>query len=337
MYKPKVSVIIPVYNVEKYIERCARSLFEQTLIDLEYIFIDDFSFDNSIAIMQSVLSEYPERSNQVKILSHEENKGVSRSRQEGVNIAEGEYIIHCDPDDWVEDNMYQALYEHAIYTNADLVICDFYYVSQKSVIRSIQRPATNSNIAVLKEISANSNKTLHGSLCNKLIKSELYKSAKFPVNINYCEDALVLIQMLQSESIIISYLDKSLYYYDISRPGSIVKTINPQAIQMDLNLMNLLDSEDIISDKYRSCKDSYIISILFSRTFLHSDISNTSFSSTYKKFESYIASNKRLHCIDKILLKIAMHGNFKFAQKLHYSFFSIYEKLNRIKRRITQK
>ena len=123
---PKVSVVIPTYKVEKYIERCARSLFEQTLDSLEYIFVDDCSPDNSIAVMQKVLEEYPQRKDQVKVIRHEVNQGVGAARNHGVAACTGDYIIHCDPDDWVDLNMYETMYNKAIETNADMVYSDFY-------------------------------------------------------------------------------------------------------------------------------------------------------------------------------------------------------------------
>ena len=81
---PKVSVIIPVYGVEKYIERCARSLFEQTLEDMEFIFVNDCTKDNSIDILLRVIDEYPKRKSQVHILNHEFNKGLPVARQTGI-------------------------------------------------------------------------------------------------------------------------------------------------------------------------------------------------------------------------------------------------------------
>ena len=77
---PKVSVIVTVYGVERYIERCARSLFEQTLDDMEYIFVDDCSKDSSISVLENVITQYPLRKGQVRIVHHEQNKGVSRAR-----------------------------------------------------------------------------------------------------------------------------------------------------------------------------------------------------------------------------------------------------------------
>ena len=123
---PKISVIIPVYKAEPYIERCVRSLFSQTLDDLEYIFIDDCTPDNSISVLKAVLDEYPNRRDQVKIVNHQHNQGVSQSRQDGFDATTGEYVIHCDPDDWIEPEMYELLYDKAKSGNFDIVGCDFW-------------------------------------------------------------------------------------------------------------------------------------------------------------------------------------------------------------------
>lgn len=121
---PKVSVIVPIYNVEKYIEKCAITLFEQTLDDLEYIFVDDCTPDNSINVLQKVLENYPQRISQVKIITRSKNGGQGAARTDGMKAATGEYMIHCDPDDWVELNMYEMMYNVAKAENADVVICD---------------------------------------------------------------------------------------------------------------------------------------------------------------------------------------------------------------------
>ncbi len=104
---PKVSVIIPVYGVEKYIERCARSLFEQTLDDIEYLFIDDCTPDKSIEMLKQVLEDYPHRKPQVVIHRMEQNSGQAAVRKWGMQNAIGDYVIHCDSDDWVELTMYE--------------------------------------------------------------------------------------------------------------------------------------------------------------------------------------------------------------------------------------
>ena len=122
----KVSVLVPVYGVEKYIERCARSLFEQTMKDgIEFIFTDDCTRDRSIEILEKVVEEYPERKSQVKIIHHEKNQGLVSARVTGLKEAVGEYVIHCDSDDWVEREMYEIMYRQAKDTDSDIVVCDF--------------------------------------------------------------------------------------------------------------------------------------------------------------------------------------------------------------------
>ena len=123
---PKVSVIIPVYGVEKYIERCARSLFEQTLDDIEYIFVDDCTPDRSIEILKTVLEEYPNRIPQTRILRNEHNLGAAGSKDAGMKIATGEYLMFVDSDDWIDSDGVQRMYEFASREEVDISYCNFY-------------------------------------------------------------------------------------------------------------------------------------------------------------------------------------------------------------------
>ena len=121
----KVSVIVPVFGVERYIERCARSLFCQTMppTDVEYIFVNDCTADSSIEILQRIISEFPERN--VTIVNHEKNLGLPSARKTGISIAKGEYVLNCDSDDWVHPDYCQRLYDAAQSSNSDIVICGY--------------------------------------------------------------------------------------------------------------------------------------------------------------------------------------------------------------------
>ncbi len=123
--KPKISVIVPVYNVEKHVEKCVRSLFGQTLGDIQYIFIDDASPDRSIEKIKEVLREYPQRTSQCMFLKHTSNKGVAAARNTGLSASTGEYITYCDSDDWMTSNRLEQMYTAAIKNNADIVYGDF--------------------------------------------------------------------------------------------------------------------------------------------------------------------------------------------------------------------
>lgn len=121
----QLSVIIPYYNVSAYIERCARSLMEQTQkTGIEFIFVNDGSSDDSEQILQRTLAEYPDRQDQSKTLSIP-HSGVSAARKRGMEEAEGEYLIHCDADDWVEPTAYQSFCDKISQTHADVIVCPF--------------------------------------------------------------------------------------------------------------------------------------------------------------------------------------------------------------------
>lgn len=135
MKKYKISVCIPVYKVEKYIEKCARSLFESTLDDIEFLFCDDCSPDKSIEYLKAIIKEYPERAESIKILYHEKNLGHSEVFKTLLTNASGEYIITCDSDDWVEPDMYKKMYTIAKKENADVIGCGHYieYLSKHEI------------------------------------------------------------------------------------------------------------------------------------------------------------------------------------------------------------
>lgn len=331
MMKPKVSVIIAVYNAEKYIEKCVRSLFGQTFDSLEYIFVDDCSPDNSIDVMLRVLDEFPERKSQVKVIRHEVNQGVSQSRQDGMDAATGEYTIHCDPDDWVELNMYETLYNKAKEENADLVLCDFRNVSDHTSTVQIQKPNQLTSDSLLESITGASFPVLHGSLWNKLISSTYSTKAKFPKGVSYCEDVYVLLQILRNKDLCIAYVPKCLYNYKIDTEGSLVKKVNAAAIQGDLKLIEMVES--MISEKndiiYVKCLKSFIIGVINSRMSIYND---TDKSKIYKKFSPYIhyiKYNRRISNKEKLILWMSIIGYHKIV--------IIIQKLKRIIREITIK
>lgn len=207
---PKVSVVIPVFKVEAYIEKCVRSLFGQTLDDLEYIFVDDCSPDNSIAVMQKVLEDYPHRKEQVRIIRHEVNQGVGVARNHGIAACTGDYIIHCDPDDWVDLTIYETLYYQALENNADMVYCNFCRCDGWR-IKQVPQHCTCDPQTLIEDLLCGIS---HSSLCNKLFRKEIVfdPSIYCPEHIILCEDLLRVTQMVESCKKII-FVDKPLYYY----------------------------------------------------------------------------------------------------------------------------
>ena len=119
-----ISVLVPVYGVEAYIERCSRSLFEQTCSDLEYVFVDDCSPDRSIDVLRSVMKDYPFKEHCVKIIRHNKNRGIAAARNTLLDNATGEFVCFVDSDDWLEKDATQVLIQKQIETDADVVLGD---------------------------------------------------------------------------------------------------------------------------------------------------------------------------------------------------------------------
>lgn len=209
---PKVSVVIPVYGVEKYIERCARSLFEQTLDDIEYIFVNDCTIDRSIDILNEVINDYPARKQQVRIVHHEKNKGLPFARQSGWQVATGEYIANCDSDDWADLNLYEMMYKEAVEKNADIVVCDFMSVRQDGTDRICGlRDVNASKEDVIKDIMYM--RTLW-CIWNKMFRRDLLLQLKEPPQRYMAEDMAVTLP-LYNKCEVFAYCQSACYFYNV--------------------------------------------------------------------------------------------------------------------------
>ena len=220
---PKVSVIIPVYKVEKYIERCAKSLFEQSLEDMEFIFVDDCSPDYSISIVKSLLEDYPNRKPQVKFLAHEKNRGLTNTRNTGLAVATGKYVAHCDSDDWVDLTMYEKLYNHAINEDADICFSNFKFAFN-------DRFESYKTTPVYAEKSKTINSyigTTWTVLWNMIVKRQIYAeyNLQSPESISYCEDFWLSIRLFFYANKIIK-VDEDLYFYNQMNVSSIMHGMN---------------------------------------------------------------------------------------------------------------
>ena len=185
--QPKVSIIVPVYNAEKYLHRCVESILSQTFLEYELLLIDDGSPDRS----GEICDEYAQKDNRIHVF-HKENGGVASARQFGLEHAQGEFVIHADPDDYVESSMLEELYECAKKNQADLVICDFFVDDDKY---SKQEPSGENHMIVLKDLF----QRLHGSCWNKLVRRSCYEkfNITFSQNLSFCEDLTFWVKLLK--------------------------------------------------------------------------------------------------------------------------------------------
>lgn len=208
--KNKVSVIIPIFKVSKFIKRCVCSLFEQTLKDVEYIFVDDASPDDSIDILKSCIERYPERKEHVQILTHEQNRGLPAARNTGLSIAIGEYVFHCDSDDFVEKDMLEKMYNAAKEKDADIVYCDFYLSFEKNE-RYMSCPSYETASDMLKVGLLGGN--MKYNVWNKLVKRSLYtdNNITFPAGHAMGEDMTMIRLAVCANSV--AYVPKAFYHY----------------------------------------------------------------------------------------------------------------------------
>ena len=219
----KISVIVPIYNVGKYIEKCAISLMEQTLDDIEYIFVNDCTPDNSIEILEKTIHKYPHRKKDVKIIHHKINKGLTSARNSGLAVAQGEYIAHCDSDDWVDVTMYESLYVKAKTENTDIVYSNIRMIfKDREDLYNAATYSEEKGIMMKNYISS-----VWTCLVNMLTKRDLYESngLKSPNHLAYCEDFWLSVRLMHYAKKI-SYLDEAFYNYNRLNETSIVHKLN---------------------------------------------------------------------------------------------------------------
>ena len=234
----KVSVIIPIYNVERFIERCVRSLLEQTLQEVEYIFVNDATPDKSIDILQTVMAEYPNRTEQIKVLVHEKNKGLPAARNTGLTVAGGEYIFHCDSDDYVEVDMLEQLYEEAVKKDADIVWCDWFLTFEKNERYMKQPEYTNSQDALKAMLSG----SMKYNVWNKLVKRSLYVNHQitFPDGFGMGEDMTMMMLFVHAGKV--SYLPNAYYHYVKLNTGAFSQTYSDKhLVELQHNVKRMVD------------------------------------------------------------------------------------------------
>ena len=216
--KDKITAIIPVYNVENYLERCLKSILYNTYTNLEIICVNDGSTDNS----KKILEDYSKRDKRVVVIN-KKNAGVSSARNAGIKIATGEYIAFVDSDDWIHEKYFEYLIRGI--DTADLVICNYIrsYRSGSVETDDAYRVQSISPIDVLK------NKELKSYVWGKLFRHQLVDEIRFSES-EKLEDSLYNMDvLLNNKNLKINHVDVPLYYYFV-RAGSLVNNIEAYSV-----------------------------------------------------------------------------------------------------------
>ena len=237
---PKVSILIPVYNVSAYIQKCAYSLFEQTFRDeVEYVFVNDATPDNSMEKLLEVIEKYPFLQGKIRIIQHEQNKGLASARKTALSHATGNYVLVVDSDDYIDSDMVEVLYHEAIVHKADIVVSDIIMeYGDRTVYRTdylSDDPAEHFRDIVLDEAS-------HSYLCNKLIRRTLYNrnECQPPDGLNYLEDRHAMIRLFYFAEKIIK-VNRGFYHYVHYNVNAITKTKGEMHFENVLLFWKLLD------------------------------------------------------------------------------------------------
>jgi glycosyltransferase involved in cell wall biosynthesis len=215
---PEVSILVPVYNVSDYIERCAHSIFQQTFENIEYVFVNDCTVDDSIEKLQKVIEQYPNRKPLVKIINHKKNRGLAAARNTAIDNSTGKYIQHVDSDDWIELDMTERMYNMAIEKQADVVVCDLIIekTNTKKIIKDlVPEKKEDYFISMLASISC-------GNLWNKLVRRNLYKlpDCRSVEGLNLLEDLHVTVRLAYYAEKTVK-IDRIFYHYNKTNINSI--------------------------------------------------------------------------------------------------------------------
>ncbi|MDQ0198773.1 glycosyltransferase family 2 protein [Neobacillus ginsengisoli] len=216
----KISIIVPVYNVEKYLVKCIDSILNQTFSDFELILVNDGSTDKS----GEICDEYSKIDKRIKVV-HKKNGGLSSARNAGIDLAKGEYIAFVDSDDYIHKRMYEVLYNNAIINSSDIIICDFTVANE-----GVFYDTSNLNIDIVAQNFSNieSLNKLYTSkgisfivAWNKLYKRELFNDIRYEKG-RIHEDEFIIHQILYKSSKV-TYLPIKLYYY-LQTNNSIIRS-----------------------------------------------------------------------------------------------------------------
>ena len=251
-FKPLVSICVPVYGVEKYIEQCAESLMNQTYDHIEYVFVDDYTTDDSINILERVIAKYPNRLNAVSIIHHKENLGLAGARNTAVSNAKGEYVFHVDSDDWLDETCIEDLVRFACERQSDFVSCGFfmeYGNRQKEIIHPYYKDKWKSFSLIVADINI-----INHQIWGNLIKTSLYKKNQIEatVGVNQSEDYAVMPRLFYFANNPL-YLSKAYVHYRQNNNNSYMNNSRGslesiiQLISSSLIIYNFLDSQDLLN------------------------------------------------------------------------------------------
>lgn len=239
-----VSILVPVYGVEKYIARCARSLFEQSYRNIEYIFVDDCTSDKSIDVLFSVLEEFPDRKEQVNVIKNISNRGLAAVRNIAIEHCRGIFVMHVDSDDWIDKNVVQSCVNSQINDDSDIVLFDKKIYMRQGVKTLVIPPASNGMDLTLQMLRRERDISIWGML----IRRDLYTNNKVSnvEGVNMSEDYQVT-PRLAYYSKNVTIVHGIFYNYEMRNAKSITAGFSMKNVRQEWITHDIL--KDFFADK----------------------------------------------------------------------------------------
>lgn len=319
-----ISVIIPIYNVEKYLEKCINSILNQTYKNIELILVNDGSKDSC----KSICNRYAEKDSRIKVI-HKENGGVSSARNKGIEIATGEYIAFVDSDDYIHKNMYELMINIAKSNKSDITICDFKYVNANNP-EKINNDLNVDNLEIEEFTSIECLENLYGKtpvkfevVWNKLYKRELFENVRYEESRIY-EDSIIIHRLIYLSKKVI-YLHCPLYMY-LQREGSITskpfKLKNLDGIYALKSRVEFFKSKKLVKLKYKADYDYRVRFIKdyykAEKSLIHSKKVLREFKREFNKGILEIFKNPNFNCKEKISLYIFIISPYLYKLYIEY-------------------
>ena len=318
---PKISVIVPIYNMEKLMRKCLDSILAQTFQDYECLLIDDGSKDNSPAICD----EYAAKDSRFTAY-HKPNGGLSDARNYGIERAQGDYTIFFDPDDWVDADCLADMYAKAQETDADMVMCDLYYNDPYRQSYCKQEPTSLDHNDVLKDLIVGK---VYGFTVTKLIRRSLYQlyDLHYPLGMYGCEDQYTMCKLLKNE-IKIAYLPKAYYHYMHFGSETQSRRYDENTYQHDVRIRDMF-VELLYNTPYKLLAYEKKSFAIFYRAFHFGSQMYTS-RSFKERFSTYQLDLSNEMKLMKLLYGISQKGHYQFAWSIFLVLFQMKQIVKRI-------
>lgn len=311
--KELISILVPLYNVENFVHKCAESLLRQTYEHLEFIFVNDASTDNTSTVLLQSIGKFPNRSASIKIIQNIKNCGLSAVRNIALSHASGDYIVFVDGDDFLESDAIERLYEKKLCTGADIVVGDFFYEYKNS--RIVYRHSKN--LTQKNYFLGIVQRSIPCCIWGKLIRKDLFIRNKIKSidEVQFGEDFVLTTRLVYKAQNIV-FLHYPIYHYVKTNLQSITKRLNERSIN------DLLKVNTVLFDYFLNHEINYQLK-LYTKIFLLKQVSSIKLLETASQIYPELTIKKPIKIKDRIILGLAKRSYYKLLLCLDYAYFGL--------------